>query len=262
MIDHNNKVIFIHIDGMAGVPIEIILHGQPYWYTWQGGTYLGSTQAKMTYSTRYAQHWDGYQKISMVRDPYMRVLSCLSGHENAHRTARIGFNEYDHIDQLLDYRWYLMHRSVPTYGIIEESWTTFIWGEGWGWIPQYTSYHRPTMEEIIQHKFEPYCIYGNILKQPLDKIYKYEEFEDYVVPHIIETFKLNGDYKKTLQEHKPCSYVAIRTETLPERLKNSKAHREFSIEDLRPADIAMINMLYKDDFTKFGYRMIDPSTVK
>ena len=264
MINHDTKTILINISGTGSEGLEVLLSGCEYWYILQGGTWMCSQQAKQAYQSAHAggkDYWDEYFKFSMVRNPNERVLSNLNAHKIAQRTAKIGFNEYDHIDQLLDFRWYLASKYTPTYGVIVEQWTSFVWMPTYGHVPQYSTHIIPTIDEIMQHGYKENNIYGNILKEPLNALFHSENYEE-AVHFLADKYQIPDDRVSNALRFKPLPHISIPTHELPERLKGSDLYTTFTVDDLRPDDITMINDLYRDDFIKYGYEMIDPGTVK
>jgi hypothetical protein len=265
MIDHDNKVILINISGTASEGIEMLFFGHEYWYVHQGSTWICTTQAKQSYNSAHAggvDYWDDYFKFSLVRNPYERVIANLNAHKMAQTACRIGFNYYDHIDQLLDYRWYLAEKYTKTYGVVVEPWTTIVWLPYWGNVLQYCNHAQPTIDEILSYNFTSNNIYGNILKEPIDKIYKSENYEEVIL-------ELAGKYNlpqervdNVIANHKPKPYIDLPTNELPKRLqKDDSQFTRLTVADFRPNDIKMINDLYYNDFIEFGYEMINPDDV-
>lgn len=264
MIDHTNKVIHVNISGTGSEGIEVLFKGCEYWYIHQGSTWLCSEQSKIAYQQAHAggeDYWDSCFKMSMVRNPYERVLSNLTAHKIAERTSQIGLNEYDNIDQLLDFRWYLSSKYTKTYGVIVEQWTSFVWMPIYGHIAQYSTNIVPSYDHIIEKGYKEHSIYGNILIEPLDALFHAENYEE-AIHFLANKYEIPDDRVENALRFKPTSHISIPTHELPERLRSSDQFTTFTVDDLRPDDITMINDLYRDDFVKYGYEMIDPSTVK
>lgn len=80
MIDHKNKIIFVHIPRTGGSSLEIGLIGREW------STVDNSTKHMTASATKnlYKKYWDNYIKISIIRNPFDRAISLFTC---AHRTV-------------------------------------------------------------------------------------------------------------------------------------------------------------------------------
>jgi len=72
MIDHERKLIFIHIARTGGTSIEVALVGKDWWYIDPDTKHISAKQACEIYGKEI---WDSYTKFSVVRNPWDRVVS-------------------------------------------------------------------------------------------------------------------------------------------------------------------------------------------
>ncbi len=72
MIDHNRKLIFIHIPRTAGTSIEAALVGNDWWLIDPQSKHISASQARDLYGEDI---WESYTKFTVVRNPWDRVVS-------------------------------------------------------------------------------------------------------------------------------------------------------------------------------------------
>ncbi len=72
MIDHERKLIFIHIARTGGTSVETALVGRNWWQIEPATKHLSARQMRAHYGEAV---WNGYKKFSIVRNPWDRVIS-------------------------------------------------------------------------------------------------------------------------------------------------------------------------------------------
>jgi hypothetical protein len=72
MIDHNRKLIFIHIARTGGTSIETALVGKDWWFFDAQTKHISAKQARMFYGEEL---WKSYTKFSVIRNPWDRIIS-------------------------------------------------------------------------------------------------------------------------------------------------------------------------------------------
>lgn len=72
MIDHERKLIFIHITRTGGTSVETALIGQDWWNIDQASKHISASQARRLYGE---DAWTSYYKFSIVRNPWDRLAS-------------------------------------------------------------------------------------------------------------------------------------------------------------------------------------------
>ncbi len=151
MIDHANKVIFIHIPRCAGTSVEKAFTGLDYWML---NPVLKHAPASV-YKAFYDDAWDEYYKFSIVRNPYDRYRSLWKHYqEYCLRKNRRGQIELDR---------YL--RAFGKRVVVEQ---------------QLNLSENGLHSRFIRKrdKFSPNQVYGNYLNEPLDDIFHYERLSD------------------------------------------------------------------------------------
>lgn len=77
MIDHDKRVIFIHIARTGGTTIEKWFVNQDYWHINSNEKHLSAIAAKKLYRV----YWEDYYKFSIVRNPFERFRSLFKNGE-------------------------------------------------------------------------------------------------------------------------------------------------------------------------------------
>jgi len=72
MIDHERKLLFLHIARTGGTSIEYALTGQDWWRIEAATKHISAGQARKHYGEEI---WGTYFKFSVVRNPWDRVVS-------------------------------------------------------------------------------------------------------------------------------------------------------------------------------------------
>lgn len=146
MISHQYKCIFVHIPRCGGSSIEAWIAGKDWWLVERETKHMLASQAKI----RYREHWDNYFKFSIVRNPLSRVVSCLMYGKyfgiNINKNGDLDFAEY--------------HRQFGADVVVEMDYR----------------FHRS--EEVRHSGHKPNQIYMNILDEPVDRIFKFEELRE------------------------------------------------------------------------------------
>lgn len=75
MIDHNKKLICIHIARTGGTSIEYALCGDDWWNIEPETKHLSGKQTREFYGEEI---WNSYTKFSVVRNPWDRLVSMWS----------------------------------------------------------------------------------------------------------------------------------------------------------------------------------------
>jgi hypothetical protein len=72
MIDHQRKLIFIHIARTGGTSIEAALVGCDWWDIDPASKHLSAAQTRQLYGEEF---WNAYLKFTVVRNPWDRLVS-------------------------------------------------------------------------------------------------------------------------------------------------------------------------------------------
>lgn len=72
MVDHERKLIFVHVARTGGTSIESALVGNNWWKIEPATKHLSARQMRTHYGEEI---WSGYKKFSVVRNPWDRVIS-------------------------------------------------------------------------------------------------------------------------------------------------------------------------------------------
>ena len=84
MIDHERRLLFIHISRTGGSSIELALCGRDWWLIDPASKHLSAAQARAYYGEEI---WRRYVKFAVVRNPWDRVVSmwaARSWHQDLH----------------------------------------------------------------------------------------------------------------------------------------------------------------------------------
>ena len=162
MIDHYNKVIFIHIPRCAGTYLEKAFTGFDYWDL---SPILKHAPASI-YKNLFPKYWETYFKFSVVRNPYSRFRS-LWKYKNEYRLELDSEGKID-IKKYIEY--FGTENIVELQSNLKNS----------GLDVKYTDKSR----------FRPLQIYGNYLNENIDRIYHYESLPD-MLEELGERFKIN-----------------------------------------------------------------------
>jgi hypothetical protein len=208
MINHELKCIFIHIPRTGGSSIEQWLQGKDQWNINKETKHLTSLQAKHIYK----DYWDEYYKFSIVRNPYNRVVSTLQ---------QADFYGVDIIEGVISLERYKKKFGYP---LTIENDTRF---SKWNDVYQ--------MAQDKQSKLTARCVYGNLLSENIDKVFRFEELKE-AVKEISQILGL-----------KPASFPHIQ----------SRVHIDYQVEKtpekFKLMSIKNINDVYWADFDRFGY---------
>ncbi|SBO44570.1 conserved protein of unknown function [Cyanobium sp. NIES-981] len=210
MISHQHRCIFIHIPRTAGTSIEDWLSPDPQWRASPEEKHLTSIQARRLYRV----YWDDYFKFTFVRSPYTRSASLLSRYSSFYgvgiKKGAIHFGKYkarfgSPMTLEHDLRFYRYNELLE-------------------------------LDSFCERPYRPHSVYGNILTESLDKVYRFEDLQDAVVD-IAERLRL------------PAPRLAHRVAALkaldPGILQSSRS-------------IQRVNKLYANDFEVYGYERILP----
>ena len=72
MIDHNRKLLFMHITRTGGTSVETAFMGQDWWEVDPSSKHISASQARRLYGE---DCWSTYHKFSVVRNPWDRLVS-------------------------------------------------------------------------------------------------------------------------------------------------------------------------------------------
>lgn len=72
MIDHERKLIFIHIERTGGTSVEKALVGKDWWKIDSNSKHIKASQAKKLYGKDV---WKDYTTFTIIRNPWDRVVS-------------------------------------------------------------------------------------------------------------------------------------------------------------------------------------------
>ena len=147
MIDHANKVIFIHIPRCAGTTIERMFLGTDFWYI---NPVMKHATASI-YRKFYATFWDDYYKFAIVRDPYDRFRSMwkhsVEYKLKLNKNGEITLSDYI---ECFERRVVLEHQTnLEQNGL--------------------------RVEYIDGQEYKKCCVYGNYLNEHLDDIFRFED---------------------------------------------------------------------------------------
>ena len=195
MISHEYKCIFIHIPRTAGSSIEKWICGKKAKLNIK---HLIASQAKKLYK----DYWNDYFKFSIVRNPWDRVVSCLK-HPN-HFKIRLHNKKIDYSNYIKQFT----HNDI----LLEHD------------------YRYSNIKDLISDKHKPNTVYGNILDEKLDYVFKYENLSTEVLK-IKKTLNIKQDFNF----HK-------------NRLRNrNNYHIYYDSKD-------EIETLFYNDIIKYGYQ--------
>jgi hypothetical protein len=205
MISHQYKCIFIHVQRTGGTTIERWLQGEDQWNIHHNTKHITTGYAR---DRAYPEYFNEYFKFAFVRNPYERVMSEL---------LHAGMNRYFHMG---------LNLETP-----EES---FLRIDPY----QYVCYSCIGGSVINDYPDDwnnmiPNSIYQNIFSAGIDKVYKFEEYDD-AIDDIASILGIESP-RGTLLKH------GARPEGHPQ------------VDQLKPKDFEMINELYGADFEKYGY---------
>ncbi len=146
MISHEYSCIFIHIPRCAGTSVETWITGRDWWKVDPETKHLIASQAKYL----YGDYWNKYYKFAIVRDPFDRMISCLTHAEH----FGLSFNSERGLcfDKYHD----LFGRTL----VVEHD---------------HRFYKRAS---LVHERHKPYSVYRNILDEPLDFIARFENLAD------------------------------------------------------------------------------------
>jgi hypothetical protein len=205
MISHKYKCIFIHIPRCGGTSIEKLIQGKNQWLVEEKTKHLTSTQAKKIYSN----YWDEYFKFSFVRNPYQRVVSCLNFADyfglNLKENGDIDFSKYKQI--------FGFPKTIEF------------------------DYRFDKIENIYSDNYQNNCVYQNMLFEPIDKIFKFENYKE-SIKELCDTIKIQMP-KQIPHEIKTIDKI--------KKQKNKILKKPFNINE--------INNLYLKDFNTFNYEL-------
>ncbi len=162
MIDHKNKVIFIHIPRCGGTSIEKALTGFDYWHI---NPILKHAPANI-YRNLFRNYWDEYFKFSIVRDPYTRFRS-LWKYRKAYR-LNLDAEGKICIDKYVDY--------FGPNKIIE--------------LQENLINSGLEVKYMDTCKFKKRQVYGNYINESIDKIYYFENLPE-VFSELSNLFNIN-----------------------------------------------------------------------
>jgi hypothetical protein len=193
MINHDYKCIFIHIPFTNSNFIDDFFDDGS---NLPEEKYLISSQAK----EKYADYWDDYFKFSIVRHPYDRINSALNDPE---------FSKLHINDKNIDYREYFSQYGFTT-------------------TREYD--HRYyTKEDLPETNTYPFCVYGNILSEKLDKVYKIEQGSINILSDLCQRFE-----------------IGLKSVEHDQETNNTK----FDIDNF-----VETNVVYERDFSEYDYEI-------
>jgi len=94
MIDHERKLIFLHIARTGGTSVETALVKKDWWFVDPETKHLSAQQARAHYGDII---WNNYTKFSIVRNPWDRLVSMWATkwwHESSGLPVNIPFEEF------------------------------------------------------------------------------------------------------------------------------------------------------------------------
>jgi hypothetical protein len=206
MICHHHKCIFIHVQRAGGTTIERWLQGEDQWNIRHNTKHITTGYAR---DRAYPEYFNDYFKFAFVRNPYEHVMSQLI------------------IADFYQYRHFGPNTETP-----DESYLRFNY-------PEYINVHCIGGAVINDYHDEwnnliPNSIYQNIFAAGIDKVYKFEEYDD-AIDDIASILGIESP-KEILLKHgaRPGNYPQV--------------------DQLKQKDFEMINELYDLDFEKYGYQ--------
>lgn len=155
MISHEYRFIFIHIPFTDSHFVEDITKIKVS----EKHRYLTSSQAKEL----YAEYWDDYYKFSIVRDPYMRVLSSVM------------YPKFSKITLSESMPWFTDYYNLFGYPKTVEF--------------DHRFYSRENIP-INPDKIQCGSPYGNFLSEEIDRVFKIEEGKRSIQQELIEKIKI------------------------------------------------------------------------
>lgn len=75
MIDHDRRLLFIHIARTGGTSVETALVGGDWWRVEPGSKHISAAQARVMYGENV---WRDYTTFAIVRNPWDRLVSMWS----------------------------------------------------------------------------------------------------------------------------------------------------------------------------------------
>lgn len=226
MISHELKCIFIHIQRTGGTSIERWLQGEDQWNICHNVKHITTKFAKYR---QYPEYYDDYFKFTFVRNPYERVLSELFINKMFHgRHLDLDLNNPDRLLRI-DHGNYMEMNCG-----------------GGSHINGFKEYGLP--DEVVveeRNNWKPNCIYQNILSAGVDKVYKYEEYEE----SLEDISSILGVSLDNFKDIPRCG----------QRPVENRDNVDFpykTIEDLKAGDIQQINDIYGSDFEVYGYERL------
>lgn len=183
MISHEFKCIFIHIPATAGTSIEEWIVGRDWWEVSPPTKHMLASQARREYS----EYWDDYFKFSIVRDPVMRMKSCLRFPEfsflRLSESGEINLAEYLRVfsknGTVLEYDWRFYERSEV---------------------------------ELPHHM--THSLYGNILDEDLDYVGYFEDLEG-----VVETVRDRTGIDREFASHLQTSPATLASSEIGDRTR-------------------------------------------
>lgn len=94
MIDHQRKLIFVHIARTGGTSIEAALIGRDWWEIDRGTKHLSASQTRRHFGDQF---WNEYVKFAVVRNPWDRLVSMWATgwwHANDSKAAGTSFGDF------------------------------------------------------------------------------------------------------------------------------------------------------------------------
>jgi hypothetical protein len=117
MIDHQRKLIFIHIARTGGTSIEAALVGRDWWDIDPDSKHLSASQTRRLYGEEF---WHSYLKFSVVRNPWDRVVSMwATGWWHAKGSEAAATSFHDFVQKLRPHR-HEHYESLFYYDILDE----------------------------------------------------------------------------------------------------------------------------------------------
>jgi hypothetical protein len=94
MIDHERKIILIHIPKCAGSSVEQLIVGKDWWFIDPPTKHLTAQQMRQHYGENV---WNTYYKIVVIRNPWTRLISSYLWHKNcsSHIFKEYGCETFD-----------------------------------------------------------------------------------------------------------------------------------------------------------------------
>lgn len=171
MIDHDKKIIFVHLQRTGGSMLEKNLIGKDMWSVDSSRKHLLASQAKELYK----EYWDDYFKFAIVRDPWARTVSMLKFPGQFGLTLNAN-------KKIVGIENYLKKYRVPEQNVFIEN--------------------DPRFSKIDQlfdaSKHLPQQLYSNVLDEELDYIAKFETLKE-DMEYISDKVKFNFELGRVKQ---------------------------------------------------------------